>query len=55
MKKPVYAAGVLMGVVAEPVPMIQAKCLDGAWGGLLDVGADVVAEVVRRYKEETTE
>ena len=36
----VWAAGVLMGVVAQPVPLIQAECLDGAWGGLLDVGAD---------------
>ena len=35
-----WAAGVMMGVVSQPVPLIQAQCLDGAWGGLLDVGAD---------------
>ena len=35
-----WAAGVLMGMVSQPVPLIQAQCLDGAWGGLLDVGAD---------------
>ena len=35
-----WEAGVLMGVVREPVSLIQAECLDGAWGGLLDVGAN---------------
>ena len=35
-----WAAGVMMGVVSQPVPLIQAQCLDGAWGGLLDVGAE---------------
>ena len=34
-----WQAGVLMGVTTQPVPLIQARCLDGAWGGLLDVGA----------------
>ena len=39
LKPTLWAAGMVMGVTSEPVPLIQAECLDGAWGGLLDVGA----------------
>ena len=35
-----WAAGMVMGVTSQPVPLIQARVEDGAWGGLLDVGAD---------------
>ena len=35
-----WAAGMVMGVTSQPVPLIQARCEDGAWGGLLDVGAN---------------
>lgn len=35
-----WAAGIVMGICDTEVPLIQARCEDGAWGGLLDVGAD---------------
>lgn len=35
-----WAAGMVMGVTNQPVPLIQARVEDGAWGGLLDVGAN---------------
>lgn len=40
LKPTEWAAGIYMGVTDHIIPLIQAECLDGAWGGLLDVGAD---------------
>ena len=35
-----WAAGMLLGVIKAPVPLIQAECLDGAFGGLIDLGVN---------------
>lgn len=35
-----WMAGMLMGVTTEPVPLIQAECLDGAFGGIVDIGVN---------------
>ena len=35
-----WAAGIVLGVTNTEIPMIQARCEDGAWGSLIDVGAD---------------
>lgn len=35
-----WMAGMVMGVTTEPIPLIQAECLDGAFGGIVDIGVN---------------
>lgn len=38
LKPTEWVAGMVMGVTREPVLMIQPECLDGAFGGMVDLG-----------------
>lgn len=33
-----WLAGMMMGVTKVPIPLIQPECLDGAFGGTIDLG-----------------
>ena len=35
-----WVAGMVMGVTTEPIPLIQPDCLDGAFGGMIDLGVN---------------
>lgn len=40
LKPTMWAAGVVMGLTSEPVPLIQAECLGGDFDGMIDLGVN---------------
>lgn len=40
LKPTMWAAGMMMGLTKAPVPLIQAECVDGAFGGIIDLGVN---------------
>ena len=40
LKPTMWAAGMMMGLTKTPVPLIQAECVDGAFGGIIDLGVN---------------
>ena len=40
LKPTEWAAGMVMGVTKRPVFLIQAECVDGAFGGAIDLGVN---------------
>ena len=40
LKPTMWAAGVVMGLTRTPIPLIQPECLDGAFGGAIDLGVN---------------